>query len=387
MSTHSTLASARARRILLGIALVAGLAAALLVALGGSARGGTGQSAAAAGTWKLLPAAPSTARPFQIASVWTGRQMIIHGVFGTYPTRGRFTLAYRPATRTWARLDRGPAWVGVESNDIGVWTGSRMLVFGLTNSSYDPAANRWTTIPGPNGPTSSVLGWTGHQLVMWLGSCCGGGSDGAEAYVPATRAWHWLPAAPLETRAVASGTWTGKELVVAGGLTTEPNRPDRTLRDGAAYNPVTGKWRKIAPMPMDHWGAKAVWDGKEVLFLGGSVGAPGTGVRLADRGLAYNPATNRWRWLPVMQYPRSGFAAVWTGRQVLIWGGLTAASIPPPHGEAYTPSTGKWTALPASPLRGRADPTAVWTGRQMIIWGGFSGSTSFIDGAAFTPGR
>ncbi len=82
-------------------------------------------------------------------------------------------------------------------------------------------------------------------------------------------------------------------------------------------------------MPLDHWGATAVWDGKEVLFIGGSIRAPGTGIRLAVRSLAYNPRTNRWRWLPRMAYPRSGFAAVWTGRQVLVWGGLTAGEHPP----------------------------------------------------------
>jgi len=103
--------------------------------------------------------------------------------------------------------------------------------------------------------------------------------------------------------------------------------------------------------------------------------------------MAYNPATNRWRWLPAMPFARSGFAAVWDGRQLLVWGGLTAAGVAPPHGEAYTPATNRWTALPASPLRGRADPVAVWTGRQMIVWGGNNSADnrSYTDGAAYTP--
>jgi hypothetical protein len=130
-------------------------------------------------------------------------------------------------------------------------------------------------------------------------------------------------------------------------------------------------------MPRREAAATTVWDGKEILFLSGN-GPHG----LMRRGLAYNPATNRWRLLPAMAFPRTGFAAVWTGRQLLVWGGLTDGGTPPPHGEAYTPATGKWTALPASPLRGRAAPIAVWTGRQMIVWGG-----SFADGAAYTPAR
>jgi N-acetylneuraminic acid mutarotase len=102
--------------------------------------------------------------------------------------------------------------------------------------------------------------------------------------------------------------------------------------------------------------------------------------------VAYNPSTNQWRRLPAMPFARTGFAAVWDGRQVLVWGGLTAAGLPPPHGEAYTPAANRWTALPASPLRGRADPVAVWTGRQMIVGGGDNrNGTTYTDGAAYTP--
>jgi hypothetical protein len=75
------------------------------------------------------------------------------------------------------------------------------------------------------------------------------------------------------------------------------------------------------------------------------------------------------------------------GRQLLVWGGVTGDGTPPPHGEVYTPATNAWTALPASPLRGRADPVAVWTGRQMIVWGGYSNTTprtAFTDGAVYT---
>jgi len=75
---------------------------------------------------------------------------------------------------------------------------------------------------------------------------------------------------------------------------------------------------------------------------------------------------------------------------LLVWGGVTASGTVPPRGEAYTPATGTWTALPAAPLRGRESPVAVWTGRQMILWGGFRNGTpprGFTDGAGYTPAR
>jgi len=87
-----------------------------------------------------------------------------------------------------------------------------------------------------------------------------------------------------------------------------------------------------------------------------------------------------------VKVPRGGFAAVWTGHYVLVWGGLSGRSNQPPaHGEAYNPVTNLWTALPGAPIGGRADPVAVWTGRQMIVWGGAKGTTAPTDGAAFTP--
>lgn len=137
------------------------------------------------------------------------------------------------------------------------------------------------------------------------------------AYNPVTNTWRKLPAAPLQPRASASGAWTGKELVVAGGH----NFFRKTVfRDAAAYNPSTGTWRKLPQMPRALTGGPALWDGKEILFLSSS----------SARGLAYNPARNSWRLLPAMPLPRFGFAAVWTGHRVLVWGGL-AGSNPPGH--------------------------------------------------------
>jgi hypothetical protein len=53
----------------------------------------------------------------------------------------------------------------------------------------------------------------------------------------------------------------------------------------------------------------------------------------------------------------------------------------------HHPATNKWTALPASPLPGREGPAAVWTGRQMMVWGGYTDSRSYTDGAVYTPGK
>ena len=329
-----------------------------------------------AGTWRLLPAAPITKAPVTMVSVWTGREMIIHGIL----PGGGITFAYRPAARTWVRLADGPQPATVNSADVAVWTGSRMLVVGLTSGSYDPAANTWRKIARPGVSLGgAVTGWTGRQFLAWGGTCCEDTSRDGMAYNPVTNTWRKLPAAPLQPRASASGAWTGKELVVAGG---HDFFRKTVFRDAAAYNPSTGTWRKLPPMPRALTRGPALWDGKEILFLSSS----------SARGLAYNPAKNSWRLLPAMPLPRFGFAAVWTGHRVLVWGGLAGSNptwAPPAHGEAYNPAANQWTALPASPLHGRGFPSAVWTGHQMIVWGGNIPQATtdifFTDGAAYTP--
>jgi hypothetical protein len=97
-----------------------------------------------------------------------------------------------------------------------------------------------------------------------------------------------------------------------------------------------------------------------------------------------------------MESPRFNAATVWSGEQLLIWGGSETAGggaqVIPPHGLAYDPRANRWSPLPKAPLRGRLDPTGVWTGRSLIVWGGEraktplgTGTTYFDDGAAFAP--
>lgn len=343
------------------------------------------------GSWRLLPRTPVTKAPDQALTVWTGKKMIIYGIrhtpSGTFFRR--FNVAYLPGPNAWRQLPRGPRPVNNgEGGNVAVWTGSKMLVLGPTAGAYNPATSTWRPVSreGPGATEGAVTGWTGHQVLVWGGVCCAPSNSG-RAYHVRTNAWTVMPAAPLTPRAFPAGAWTGRELVVAGGYVRAAGTGAvKTFRNGAAYNPATGTWRRLPLMPRPRSNAQAVWDGKEVLFLGG-FRAPRTAP--ATRGMAYNPATNTWRRLPAMRFGRVGFAAVWTGRHVLVWGGVSGrtGTALPPHGEAYNPATNTWTALPAAPLHGRAGPIAVWTGHQMIVWGGNFGNTAYTDGAAFTPRR
>ncbi len=341
-----------------------------------------------AGSWELLPAAPIVA-PETLAGVWDGSQLLIVGRVTIHrpPYAKVVAAAYDPATRTWRKLTGAPRLGGnFEGGDRAVWTGSEMLLWGLTNTAYDPATNTWRRLPDPptgwGGPSVAV--WTGHQMIGWGGGCCGDAYGDGAAYSPATNTWKMLPKSPLSPRH-AQGAWTGKELILAGG---EGPEGKGVFADAAAYDPATHTWRKLPAMPVARAGATAVWDGHEVLIVGGTR-KYGSGEFLA-RGVAYDPSTNRWRWLPPMTYPRSGHVAAWTGDRLLVWGGYTmhdGISGYPPNGEAYDPATDTWSALPKAPLRHRSSAVGVWTGSAMIVWGGQNEQGALASGAAYTPGR
>ena len=237
------------------------------------------------GSWRLLPRTPVTMAPDEAVTVWTGKQMIIYGirhtVSGTFFRR--FNIAYLPRASAWRQLPSGPRPVnnGVGGN-VALWTRSEMLVLGPTAGAYKPATSTWRRVSrkGPGATDGAVIGWTGHQVLVWGGVCCAPSNSG-RAYRVATNTWTAMAAAPLTPRAFPAGAWTGKELVVAGGTFRTAGGAVKGSRSGAAYNPATRTWRRLPLMPRGRYGAHAVWDGKEVLFLGG-FRAPGTAPAARD---------------------------------------------------------------------------------------------------------
>ena len=62
-------------------------------------------------------------------------------------------------------------------------------------------------------------------------------------------------------------------------------------------------------------------------------------------------------------------AQVWTGREVLIWGGSVGTfNNYLADGAAYVPATDSWRRMTG--WSGRIVGAAEWTGREMVVWGG-----------------
>src|SRR5690349_264885 len=83
---------------------------------------------------------------------------------------------------------------------------------------------------------------------------------------------------------------------------------------------------------------------------------------------------------------REGHTAVWTGTEMLVWGGSGERGALW-DGARYDPRTDAWKAMSTvgapSPRSGHV---AFWAGREMLIWGGQRGARFLSDGARYDPG-
>jgi hypothetical protein len=127
------------------------------------------------------------------------------------------------------------------------------------------------------------------------------------------------------------------------------------------------------------------WTGRQLVVWGGGEGGGGNWEPSAA-GAAYDPAADRWELLPEAPVPgRIGASAVWTGHEVLFWGGQAGAGTIVADGAAYDPAARRWRTLPPAPIGPRTQHQSVWTGREMVVWGGYSRCCP-VDSVLHDPG-
>ena len=157
---------------------------------------------------------------------------------------------------------------------------------------------------------------------------------------------------------------------------------------GGRYNPTTDSWTATsttnAPLLPDR-AHTAVWTGIEMIVWGGFDNMPPLyEYRRADtilsRIVGQPPA------LAMRPLPEALHTAVWTGSEMIIWGGYDghAFCVTPAADTIPAQTVGQPPAPPMRPLR--ESHTAVWTGSEMIVWGGFDCSGDLNTGGRYNPG-
>lgn len=145
--------------------------------------------------------------------------------------------------------------------------------------------------------------------------------------------------------------------------------PDTTLDPAQLFAGFpAGAAVELPPAPVSERAVPAVvWSGTEVIVWGGMDAA---GSTLAD-GAAFDPATGAWRVIaPASVDARIGAEAAWTGTEMVIWGGSSTGGGPLKDGAAYDPATDTWRPLAEGPFDGwDSGAGSVWTGDELIVIG------------------
>jgi hypothetical protein len=144
-------------------------------------------------------------------------------------------------------------------------------------------------------------------------------------------------------------------------------------------------WTGLDPPPEILESSVQVWTGRELILWGGN---EGDGQNHSNTGYAFDSGTLTWRTIaPSPLGTRSFSAAVWTGREVLIWGGSSGpfqGSGGLGDGAAYDPSSDTWRPIAQAPIGPNAPILVAWTGREMVLWGIYR-LNGAGTGAAYDP--
>lgn len=136
-------------------------------------------------------------------------------------------------------------------------------------------------------------------------------------------------------------------------------------------------------VPSGRSGHSAVWTGQQLLVWGGDLG----GASYSASGGAYATASDTWATFSSFQAPsgRAGHTAVWTGTEMVIFGGSGAAGLATTNSK-YHLGNGEWSAVTTTGMPAvRSAHVAFWTGTRMVVFGGLNTTGLLADGGAYDP--
>lgn len=214
--------------------------------LGGMPVGSGGVYDPASDTWSAMPGAGAPSPRFGHVAVWADTRMIVWGGYNLFDWLQNGAIfdasagagAWQGATATSGAPSR-------REGAAGVWTGSRMIVWGgwtggpyeSTGGVLDPAGG-WVATASTDAPTARAehMGvWTGTDLFVW-GGCgddlCSDVRDDGGRFVPDASGGTWTPIgseAALSSRRGHAGVSTGSSVIVWGGR----RGANQLLGDGA----------------------------------------------------------------------------------------------------------------------------------------------------------
>jgi hypothetical protein len=181
--------------------------------------------------------------------------------------------------------------------------------------AFDPAAGTWSSLRPPPEPMADADAvWTGSSAIF-LETYGTRGPVTGQAFDPEADGWRPLPDAPIGRAYGTVVVWTGSDVIVWGG----GDRSDRRSRQGAAYDPTTDRWRRIADAPFGLNLASGVWTGREIIVFGSLLDRRHRAATTTSVGEAYDPTTDTWRELPPSSLSAQATSAALAGSRLVAW--------------------------------------------------------------------
>ncbi len=276
------------------------------------------------GTWQA--AAPLARGPRQeTAVVALGGEIYVLGGFNDAAAVVPTVEAYDPETNTWrdradlpVRLHHAnAAVVGNNIWIVGFLTGGRFTPDGRIYR-YDAAQDSWSEqgrMPEGTDRGASAVGVLRGRIYV-AGGLRGGAVSDFSAFDPESGEWETLPPLPRNADHIVGGAVGGVFYAVGGR-----NRAISTHTAQLwAFDPDVGSWAARPDMPTSRAGhAAAVLDGG--LYVFGGEGFPDHPSQVHDHAEVFEPATGRWRVLTPIPTRRHGTGAASLGGRIYLPGG------------------------------------------------------------------
>ena len=151
----------------------------------------------------------------------------------------------------------------------------------------------------------------------------------------------------------------------------------------ATYDPSSDSWLPIANSPLTVSAQTVVWTGTEMIVWGGiGIDPLYPYVIGLNTGARYNPTSDTWVATSAgssVPYGRLAHTAIWTGTEMIVWGDnreswFLGSPVRTPAVGTFPPSTVGWRPPSATVFpSARTVHSAVWTGEEMIVWGPWRG--------------
>ena len=153
----------------------------------------------------------------------------------------------------------------------------------------------------------------------------------------------------------------GLGVAFASGVLTQGPSP---LPRSPLWQGYAEGWTELPPPPEWRDGAAVLWTGSELLYWGGRPRGRDDAHAQAD-GFIFEPSDRTWTPMPAAPVSGIDARAYWTGDEAIFVMSDEARS----EAEAFDPSTGSWRRLADGPAIPDGASSA-WTGIEVVLFGG-----------------